>query len=121
MGGEYIMDNYDPYNFSTEEEYNEFWAREENRAERAVPEETITLEVLSKRSKVSISSLRNYLGHYTLTKFQYGKNIWELSDEFIKALVVYLLVRKRQSNARALEKWWYNRLYRESKKNEKTV
>ena len=29
MNGEYIMDNYDPYNFSTEEEYYEFWETEE--------------------------------------------------------------------------------------------
>ena len=29
MNGEYIMDNYDPYNFNTEEEYYEFWETEE--------------------------------------------------------------------------------------------
>lgn len=118
MGGEYIMDNYDPYNFSTEEEYDEFWAREENREEPPIPEELITLETLSTRSRVSVSSLRNYLGHYTLAKFQYGKNAWILNEEFIKALIVYLLVRKRSVNARALEKWWYGKKYRESKKND---
>lgn len=117
MGGEYIMDNYDPYNFSTEEEYDEFWAREENRQERPIPEELVTLEILAARSNVSVSSLREYLGHYSLTKFQYGKNAWILNDEFIKALVVYLLVRKRPKNAHALEKWWYGRTYRKSKKN----
>lgn len=25
MNGEYIMDNYDPYNFNTQEEYDEFY------------------------------------------------------------------------------------------------
>ena len=71
-------------------------------------EELIDLEKLSKVSKLSKSTVRVYLAHYSLTSYYRGKGCYVLNEAFITKFAKYLAIKKKAENCFAVENWWEN-------------
>lgn len=71
-----------------------------------MPVEIITLAELNAKTKISVTSLRIYLSHYKLTKFQCGRGLYRFDDEFVTEFVKYLLKKDRVDEAERLERYW---------------